>query len=881
MKVVVKLFSLRKRHWLALLAVLSTAVLLFATAPIEAATFLDRQVTFWIPSQPLDSALIEFSRQAGVQVAVDASLLGRIQAPELNGTLQAGVALTRLLGRSGLVYSAVGNTVTIRRENGDHSRVAVLSSVVDHRGDISAASQAASDSVSDSSDDQDNRRKEPTTEAGLRRREFDSLYEVIVSAEKRDERLQDVPVPMTAINADTLVEQNTVRLMDYYTSVPGLDVTPQQTSSASQRLTIRGMTTGAFTNPTVAVTVDDVPYGSSTFLGGGGYTVVPDIDPSDLARIEVLRGPQGTLYGASSLGGLLKFVTVDPSTDGVSGRMQVGASSVYNGAQLGYNARGAINVPVSDDVALRASAFTRLDPGYIDNPALHIDGINVDRVSGGRLAALWRPSDVFSLKLSALYQNTRGDGTNDVTIANPSVPQTSGLGDLQQNYLTGVGGHDSKIQAYSATLNAALGGVKLTSVTGYNVNSYSDSYDVTYALGTFAALPTFGVTGSPVFEQSQNSKFSEELRLSASVGSSLDWLFGGFYTHERTEYSDSIFGEDPATGAIVGQGIYTRFAPTYTEYAAFADVTYHVSSRFDVQFGGRQSHIRDTYQETDIGPYVPFFLGISSLSSVSPIQETTANAFTYLATPRLRLSTDLMLYARLASGYRPGGPNFNAGLGTPPTYSPDKTENYEVGLKGELLNRKLSFDASIYHIDWKDIQVSSTNPETYNGYTGNGGKAKSQGVELSTEWRPVGGFMLASWVTWDDAVLTQMFPPTSTEYGAAGDRLPYTSRFSGNVSLQREFPITNAVSGSVGGTVSYIGERWGEFTPTARRQAFPGYTKTDLWAAARFGSWTVNVYVNNVADRRALVNGGYGGAPPFDFVVIPPRVAGISLSTTL
>ena len=138
---------------------------------------------------------------------------------------------------------------------------------------------------------------------------------------------------------------------------------------------------------------------------------MPDFDPGDLQRIEVLRGPQGTLYGASSVGGLVNFVTVDPSLAGVSGRLEAGGNSVQNGSELGYTFRGSVNVPLSSDFAVRASAFTRQDPGYIDDPVLGLKGVNEDRASGGHLAALWQPSETFSLKLSALYQTITGNGT--------------------------------------------------------------------------------------------------------------------------------------------------------------------------------------------------------------------------------------------------------------------------------------------------------------------------------------------------------------------------------------------------------------------------------------------------------------------------------------
>ena len=700
------------------------------------------------------------------------------------------------------------------------------------------------------------------------------LEEVLVTAQKREERLQDVPVPVTAISGDTLVESNKLRLQDYYTSIPGLSVTPRVLSG--QILSIRGITTGGSTNPTVGITVDDMPYGSSTALAGG--LVVPDIDPGDLARVEVLRGPQGTLYGASSMGGLLKFVTVDPSTAGVSGRMQAGVSSVYNGAERGYNVRGSVNVPLSDTLAARASGFTRQDPGYIDNPILHIDGVNKERVSGGRLSGLWRPSDAISLKISALYQDTRGDGSNDVDVPTAGYPQTTGLGDLQQNYLRGIGAYDRKVQAYSAILTAKVGSVDLTAVSGYNINTMADSWDYTYLLGGFTQF-LFGVAGSPVFDENNSRKFTQEIRLSTPVGERVEWLFGAFYTHENSSFEENSLAVNPATGVSAGVSLHYITDHTYAEYAAFSDLTFHVVDRFDIQIGGRESQIRQTYAETDSGPFAPFFFGQPS-PIVIPEVDTKGNAFTYLVTPRIKVSSDLMVYARLASGYRAGGPNPSPGGVVPRQYNPDKTQNYEVGAKGDFLDHSLSVDASLYYIDWKDIQLFAVNPRTQFGYDFNGSRAKSQGMELSIESRPLSGLKIAGWVALTDAALTEDFPPTSSARGKSGDRLPYSSRFSGNFSVDQEFPLWSAVTGFVGGLVSYVGDRKSVFTgaPTAPlRQDLPAYARADLRAGAKYDSWTVNLFVTNVADKRGFVAGGLGEVPPFGFTYIQPRTVGLSV----
>jgi outer membrane receptor protein involved in Fe transport len=243
-----------------------------------------------------------------------------------------------------------------------------------------------------------------------------------------------------------------------------------------------------------------------------------------------------------------------------------------------------------------------------------------------------------------------------------------------------------------------------------------------------------------------------------------------------------------------------------------------------------------------------------------------------------------MVYARLASGYRPGGPNPTASaFGLPLEFQPDKAKNYEVGFKGDIADHLFSFDASVYYIDWKNIQLAFIDPAIGFSFNANGSRAKSQGVELSTETRPFKGFSISAWVAFDDAELTEPFPPASALYGASGDRLPFSSKFSGNLAANDEFPIANNVSGFAGASVAYVGNRVGNFTsppPTVPpRQYYPAYAKTDIHGGIKYDAWTATVYVNNLTDRRGLLYGGLGTVPnPSSFEILQPRTAGFNLS---
>jgi len=795
-----------------------------------------QQTTFEIPAQPLESALRTLAKQADIQILFSPGITAGINAPAINGAMSAREALNALLKSTALEFTVQDKDTVVVRPR---------------RSTTPTPAKPAANTDSEV--------------------QGSTLEEVVVTAQKREERLQDVPVPVTALNAGTLAASNQVRLQDYYTQIPGLTVTPSE-FNGSATISIRGITSGDFTNPTVGITVDDMPYGSSTALGGG--YLVPDLDPSDLARIEVLRGPQGTLYGASSIGGLLKYVTVDPSTESLSGRLQAGINTVHNGPRPGFDVSGAVNLPVTDTLALRASGFARRDPGYIDNVRNGQRASNEAQVYGGHLSALWRPSAAFSLKLSALLQDSHLFGS-------PSVTLEPGLADLQQDFLPGTGYVDRKFQAYSATVKAKLGWFDLTSVTGYSINNLSDAADYTSAIGMYYTVPLFGVQGSPNTDVNRTNKFSQELRLAAVIGARFEWLLGDFYTHERSPFLEQFLAADP-NGRVVGNSASFSWFVTYAEIAGFTDLTYHVTDQFDVQFGARESQIRQSYAEIDSGPYVAAFEDPGGPSPLLfPEVVVHSSAFTYLVTPEYKVSPDLMVYARLASGFRPGGPNPTASVfGLPGSFRPDKTQNYEIGVKGDALDHKLSFDGSVYYIAWRDLQLSLVDPANSLSFYSNGSRAKSTGLELSVESRPLAGLKIGASVTWNDAVLTQDFPVKSLAVGNAGDRLPYSSRYSGNLSVEENMPLGRLGVGFVGATATYVGDRIGAFTGSAQRQDLPAYTRADLRAGLTHDSWTTTLYINNLTDRRGLLGGGVGTLIPSSFEYIQPRTAGLNVVKT-
>jgi iron complex outermembrane recepter protein len=818
-----------------------------------------------IPAGNLREALLSLSQQSGVELVYQPDDLKPYHTKGLKGTYTAREAVILLL---------TGLPLELRTDPSG----AMMVVVPGRDGGASAPARASAQAQDDSTKEDGKHASDPfrlaqvaqaaaAVNPGRAERADESpvvLEDIIVTAEKRNERIQDVPVPVTAITADSLIERNALRIEDYFASVPGLNLT--ENAYGWPVISIRGLSSLSG-NPTVSVLIDDVPFGASTNIANGSY--VPDVDPSDLARVEVLRGPQGTLYGASSLGGILKYVTAEPTVDRLSGTIEAGGSAVSNGYDGGYSARGSVNVPLSDTLALRASGFVRQDPGYITNLLSGQQGVNRVRAEGTFLSLRFQPFEDFSLKFSSLFQHSVADGVAYVDVG-------PGLHSWQQSDVAGSGKNAKTVELFSLTLSAKLAGMDFTSVSGYNVNRYRDDQDATQQLGPFTQMQ-FGVPGTVLPEHDHVERFTQELRLSSSIGSILDWRVGAYFDRERSFYDEDILAEVPTTGAVAGVWAQIPTPTTLTDLAGFGDLTYHFTDRFDIQLGARESHNRQTLNETITGPFAQVFIGYPTPFIRYPEVDSSDSSFTYLVTPEFKISPNMMIYARLASGFQTGGPNYNV-PGVPLKYGPDTTRNYEIGFKGEVFDRTLSLDASVYLIDWRNIQISLVNPTTQESYFANGNTARSQGVELSLESRPLTGLLISLTAAYNDAKLTEALPANSTAVGADGARLPYASRISGSWSIQQDFPLGARLTGFAGATATYVGDRIGIFQGTPVRQDLPGYGKLDVRGGVRIDSWTVNVYANNVTNRQGVLEGGLDIAGMHNaFLYIQPRLIGLSV----
>jgi len=703
------------------------------------------------------------------------------------------------------------------------------------------------------------------------------LGTVIVTANKRSERLQDVPMGVSVMAGPQLERQNATSFADYATQIPGLNTI--STGQGQTQLVLRGITSGSGQpNAAVGTYVDDAPYGSSTVYALGSL-LTPDIDPYDLQRIEVLRGPQGTLYGSNTLGGLVKFVTTPPDTTQASGRIGVDTSSVDNGG-TGFGAHATVNIPLANTLALRVNAYDRTDPGYIDNVTTGKTEVNEAKVSGARAQLLWTPSDKVSVRFAALAQNLSSDG-----LANGGVdidPDTLKpiYGDNKQARAAGTGELKLKYRLYDLTVNADFDWAKLVSTTSYGTVRLNENTDVTNAYGPILN-PAFGLDngGYSIHQPVSMNKVTQELRLQSPEQQMLEWRVGLFYTHERSTDSQSVLSFDANTGAPIALPTLADLAigpAVFTEWAGYGDVTWHATSNLSVLLGARYSFDKTTYQQTGTG----ILTGDSNFST-----NGTDHPVTYLFNPSYKFSDDLMAYLRVASGFRPGGPNVGVppGLGAPQTFDADKLVSYELGLKSLMLDKRMSIDVDVFYIDWSKIQLA----ETAGGFSflGNGGKASSKGLEANWSFTPVAGFTVWANATYTKAELSADTPPGGL-YGYNGDRLPYVPKWNANLGADYNFPMGSGWSGFVGGNISYVGSRKSDFnTVPAPQFTLPSFTSVDLHLGANVDKWTFSLYAKNLGNKRGITAMSSETldpiASPFQATYQTPRTIGVSASVEL
>jgi outer membrane receptor protein involved in Fe transport len=818
-----------------------------------------------IPAEELGSALETVAKDYDFQILYRTEIVKDLRTQGAIGSLSSDEVLTKVLSGTGLTYKYL-----------DSSTVTIM------QAPAGAADQSASDASNGGGkkssqdfrvaqvDQGANSQSSPVGRNVSGSEENDNkvgLQEIIVTATKRAERLQDVPMAASVITGAQLMATQATTLQDVVNATPGLQLVSG--TPISNELVIRGISVGAGINTSVATYVDETPYSSEgPFAFSAG--LAPNLDTYDLARIEVLRGPQGTLYGASALGGLLKYVTNAPDPSGYSASFLTGVSSVEHSGQTGWETHGMVNLPLGADSALRIVADDTYFPGYIDDPSRGAKDINDIRRDGVRGSLLWEPSQNFSIRLSANYQKlTAGDtGTEDLSVATLRPL----FGDLTQERDIGQPLSTTN-QIYNATINWNLGFGTLVSSTSYSDTHPALLADDTAVLGALTPLFFGRNLGIAATVTNPVQSLTQEVRLSSSGNQKLEWIAGFYFDHQSADQNEAVVPFDLTTGQLLNNlspNLSTiSAATTYREFAGFGDLTYHFTSAFEMTAGGRFSSNNQTFHQMETG-----LLG----GTVDLQTDSSQSVFTYSVDAKYRFNPETMTYARIATGFVPGGPNDTIpGATVPATFHSSTTTNYEAGVKGSAADGRFTYDFDVFDVEWKDIQLNAI-VDNFDSIT-NGGKARSDGVEGGVGFVPVQGLTLSLNGAYTNARLTQNTPASFG--GLAGDRLPLSPYFAGTAAIGYERPLWTDVSGFAGLEWHYNGGRLSEFEMGLPRQDLPAYSLVDLHAGLRFHNFTLTAYVKNVGDVQAINAVGrettLGGVNALTAFVLPPRTIGLTL----
>jgi iron complex outermembrane recepter protein len=822
-----------------------------------------------IPAEDLTAALQSFAIVSHHKLLYKAELTAGKSSRALKGRFTAHEAMDLLLSGTGLSYEITGSSVVLIKNQTDAktsdlqgeavSPMAVPSSPI---GGGPPVLMAQDNAPASSPSAEARGAANPDAASTPSGEEKSGLAEIIVTANKRAENLQDIGAGISVVSDTQLDTLQANSLADYIQQVPG--VAMQSLGAAGYgAIEIRGISPQSV-GATVATYIDDIPVGGSSAVAEGGE-FTPDLDPADIQRVEVLKGPQGTLYGASSLGGVIKYVTKQPSLTGSEGNFTEEIENVDHG-QLGGKVRGSYSTPVTDELAVRVSGYYRWIPGYIDD--LGISGKNANNGTdwGLRGTVLWKPTGELSVNFNAMTQQLRQNGFNTADY-NPTTqrPIYGSLDEFRytQEYF------EYKTDLFSVEVNYETPYGSFLSATSYSDVKPVDAGDATYDL---EGLANIGPNNPAQYvSHHYDNQETEELRFTSKRLGNFEFLAGAFFQHESLSDGDEFLTYEAGgrtidtTAPNLGDA---ERAGTLQETAGFLNATYYVLPTFDLTVGYRYSDIKQDEMRISQG-----LLYVGDETTVQYSNQTVnQTASTYLADARLHVTSDVMLYLRAASGYRPGG--VRAAIpGAPPDFSPyytsDSIWSYETGIKAKALDGKLTVDADAFWIDWSNIQTL-----VYIGYfntDGNGGHAVSRGLELQSNYVPIHGLSLKANAAWTDAIFNST---DASVHVVAGQRLYYVPELQGSVGADYSWPI-GRYQADVGADWNYTGA---EYDNT--NYLLPSYSLVNIHTGLKWDRLSLNLFVKNATDKHALVGdtGYFPGFIPWTVVVNQPLTVGLSFS---
>ncbi|MGN7930559.1 TonB-dependent receptor domain-containing protein [Sphingopyxis sp. 22461] len=783
--------------------------------------------SFNIEAQDAAAAIRHFARQSGIQILVaEAATRGKRSAP-VRGTMPVRAALVRLLRGTGLeIASYDGRTAALRPRAARKPppRRPVVRAPAPPRAPPPAESPPA---------------------------------EIIVTALRREDRLSEVPAAITVLQGDALQSGIRSGTRDYLTTIPGIGYT--ENTLRANRIFLRGVSDGISTgDPVTGIYLDEIPV-TETFQAS--------FDPGalDLERIEVVRGPQGTLYGAGAMGGTVRLVTRKPDLDEAEGYVEAVADATRGGG-MGYRAHGVINLPiVSGRLAFRALVGSDHDAGWIDETARGDRNANTVDIRQARVQLLWAPGDDLRATFAMHRQERDADAPS---FEDRDLPKGQTFRNFRQ-------AEASRADLYSLVLSRDWDSVSLVSASSLlRKRTASRTANTLTPLLAAAIGVTLGPgEGAGVDFAGLSRRFTHEMRFVSRGEGRLQWLAGVFYADDRLRF-DQFFdlSEAPSLAAAAGDAGLFSLAQTYRarQQALFGEVSFDLSRRLSAVAGLRFAHISQT--GTGIAG------GLLNGGPLSFRQKVSTSSLVQKYQLRFEAAEGRSVYAQASQGYRNGGPAGNVpfdlcaadlaaiGLNTAPvSYRPDRLWSYEIGIRNRLLGGRLIVNGAVYLADWRDMQAAQVLPCGF-PFTINGGRATSKGAEIEIASEPLPGLRFDASASFLDARRTRSIPFAEVR---VGDPLPFVARSSWNLSATYRWRAAQATP-FARLEVNHVGRRWSPPAPASTELLeMPAYTTLRLSAGIDIATWSATFLVDNFTNTRTI----YRRTPVYDYVGAPRTLA--------
>ncbi|WP_313801833.1 TonB-dependent receptor plug domain-containing protein [Sphingobium sp.] len=682
----------------------------------------------------------------------------------------------------------------------------------------------------------------------------DPQSEIIVTATRGNAAsIQDVPIAVSALNPDFLSTRGQGGLQDISRTLPSINV--QETAPGLNRIDMRGLTTGttATSNiqdrPLVAVYLDDIPISVQNSN--------PDLRVFDLERVEVIRGPQGTLYGAGSMSGTIRYITKKPTTDEVSGSVE-GVGSITRSGGENYSVRAIANLPVSETIAIRLGAYQGHNSGFIDNLALDRKDVNDDRTTQLRAAVRWQPTDALTIDGSVTFAEQTADGFNRGYPA---------LGRYVYSQLSSDRYYDN-LKIYNLSGEYDFGPVKLVSSSSYldRKNEQVTSTDDVGGLFGLGNIPAKAIV------QNRFKDFTQETRLVSDNAGVFTWTLGAFYQKAKRKYLQNYPspGFDAAFSGVIGAPFssldYLAFSTDNIfsglqdiderQVAAFGEGTLHLGP-VDLTGGLRYFNHKQSFSL--------LFAGIAGAQGVGqPLTfdgVAKANGFNPRGVLSLKASDDLLIYAEAARGFRYGGVNQPVPVSlcgsalaqvgrteAPGEFGPDKLWSYAIGEKATLLDKRMTFNVAAFYVDWKDVQTTRNLSCGYR-FTENEGRVRSVGVEVESRVRVSSALTFYANGSITRAEANGDIPTIGAQ---DGDRVPYFPSYTAAAGVELALPVETGEF-LVTADFQARGSSHTEFSPLSpARRRIPASEIVNLAAKYTLSSWEFGVFGTNIFNSQNI-----------------------------